>query len=101
MSKRLLLCAALACFGSLSSAETSIPSTEQAMRAVQASFPEYLELLTLPNDAVVPADVQKNAQWLETAFRKRGFTTRQLANDGKPLVYAEYGKQLPGARTVL
>ena len=26
--------------------------------------------------------VRKNADWLETAFRKRGFATRQLANNG-------------------
>src|SRR4051812_18083122 len=101
MSKRLLLCAALASFGSLSLAESSIPSAEQAMRAVQASFPEYLELLSLPNDAVVAADVQKNAQWLEAAFRKRGFTTRQLPNAGKPLVYAELANQPANAKTVL
>jgi acetylornithine deacetylase/succinyl-diaminopimelate desuccinylase-like protein len=102
MSKRLLLCAALTCFGSLSLAESaSTPSTEQAMRAVQASFPEYWELLSLPNDAAVPADVQKNAQWLEAAFRKRGFTTRQLPNAGKPLVYAELVNQPAQAKTVL
>ncbi|MDB5880254.1 MAG: acetylornithine deacetylase [Ramlibacter sp.] len=102
MSKRLLLCAAFTCFGSLSLAESaSTPSTEQAMRAVQASFPEYWELLSLPNDAAVPADVQKNAQWLEAAFRKRGFTTRQLPNAGKPLVYAELVNQPAQAKTVL
>jgi acetylornithine deacetylase/succinyl-diaminopimelate desuccinylase-like protein len=102
MSKRLLLCATLASFVSLSQAEPpSIPSAEQAMRATQASFPEYLELLSLPNDAVVPADIQKNAQWLEAAFRKRGFTTRQLPNAGKPLVYAELANQPAQAKTVL
>jgi len=102
MSKRLLLCAALASFGSLSLAEPpATPSPEQTMRAAQASFPEYLELLSLPNDAVVPADVQRNAQWLEAAFRKRGFTTRQLPNAGKPLVYAELASQPAQARTVL
>jgi acetylornithine deacetylase/succinyl-diaminopimelate desuccinylase-like protein len=102
MSKRLFLCAAFTCFGSLSLADSaSTPSTEQAMRAVQASFPEYWELLSLPNDAAVPADVQKNAQWLEAAFRKRGFTTRQLPNAGKPLVYAELANQPAQAKTVL
>jgi acetylornithine deacetylase/succinyl-diaminopimelate desuccinylase-like protein len=102
MFKRLVLCAALASFGSLSLAESpSAPTAEQAMRAAQGSFPEYLELLSLPNDAVVPADVLKNAQWLEAAFRKRGFTTRQLPNAGKPLVYAELANQPAAGRTVL
>ncbi|HEY1230088.1 MAG TPA: M20/M25/M40 family metallo-hydrolase, partial [Ramlibacter sp.] len=71
------------------------------MRAAQASFPEYFEMLSMPNDAVVPADVQKNAQWLEAAFRKRGFTTKQLANGDKPLVYAEFGNQPAQGKTVL
>ena len=102
MFKHLLLCAALASFSSLALAEPpSVPTPEQAMRSTQASFPEYLELLSLPNDAVVPADVQKNAQWLEAAFRKRGFTTRQLPNAGKPLVYAELANQPANAKTVL
>jgi acetylornithine deacetylase/succinyl-diaminopimelate desuccinylase-like protein len=102
MFKRLLLCAVLATSGSLSLAESaSVPTPAQAMRATQASFPEYLDLLSLPNDAVVPADVQKNAQWLEAAFRKRGFTTRQLPNAGKPLVYAELANQPANAKTVL
>ncbi|MDB5958230.1 MAG: acetylornithine deacetylase [Ramlibacter sp.] len=102
MFKRLLFCTVLACFASLSLAELpTVPTPEQAMRSAQASFPEYLELLSLPNDAVVPADVQKNALWLEAAFRKRGFTTRQLPNDGKPLVYAELARQPANTRTVL
>src|SRR5215471_2612782 len=67
----------------------------------QASFREFFEFLSLPNDAIVPADIQKNADWLEVAFAKRGFTTRQLPNEGKPLVFAEYGRKLPNQKTVL
>jgi len=67
----------------------------------QASFREFFEFLSLPNDAIVPADIQKNADWLEVAFAKRGFTTRQLPNEGKPLVFAESGRKLPNQKTVL
>ena len=102
MFKRLILSAALAAFLPAALAETPpTPTAEQAMRAAQASFPEYFEMLSMPNDAVVPADVQKNAQWLEAAFRKRGFTTRQLANGDKPLVYAEFGNQPAQGKTVV
>ena len=102
MNKRYLLCTALVTFGTLSLAQSPFTlSAEQATRAAQASFQEYLEFLSLPNDSVVAADVQKNAQWLEAAFRKRGFTTRQLPNAGKPLVYAELANQPVQARTVL
>ena len=36
-------------------------------KAAQASFPEFLEFLSLPNDAVNAADVQKNADWAGAA----------------------------------
>ena len=58
-------------------------------------------MLALPNDSVNAEDIRKNADWLEAAFRKRGFATRQLENDGKPLAFAEYVRQARGARTVL
>ncbi|HEX7528585.1 MAG TPA: acetylornithine deacetylase, partial [Thermoanaerobaculia bacterium] len=69
--------------------------------AAVASFPEYLELLALPNDSIKPADVQKNATWLEAAFGRRGFVTRELENKGRPLIFAEYGKAQPPQKTVL
>jgi len=70
-------------------------------RLARGTFREYLELLSLPNDSVAPADIQKNVEWLERAFQKRGFTTKQLANAGKPMLYAEWPKKAPGAKTVL
>jgi len=75
------------------------PSTE--VRLAQGTFHEYLELLSIPNDAVNPADIQKNTDWLEQAFRKRGFTTQQLPNKGKPMLFAEWPNQKPGAKTIL
>lgn len=58
-------------------------------------------MLALPNDAVVPEDIRRNVDWLEQAFRKRGFATRQLANDGKPMLYAEFPGKDPARKTVL
>ncbi|RYF62536.1 MAG: M20/M25/M40 family metallo-hydrolase, partial [Comamonadaceae bacterium] len=54
-----------------------------------------------PNDAIVPADIRKNVEWLEAAFRKRGFTTQQLPNDGKPMLFAELPRADPKRKTVL
>src|SRR4030088_1221 len=79
----------------------SAPSNEIVLKSTQASFKEYFELLAMPNDAIVAADIVKNAAWLEAAFAKRGFAPRQLPNAGKPLVFAEYPKQVAGAKTVL
>jgi acetylornithine deacetylase/succinyl-diaminopimelate desuccinylase-like protein len=75
---------------------------DAALRAsAVASFPEFLELLSLPNDSINPADIQKNAAWLEAAFQKRGFRTRTLENKGRPLVFAESSGNRPGHKTVL
>jgi acetylornithine deacetylase/succinyl-diaminopimelate desuccinylase-like protein len=67
----------------------------------QANFREFFELLAMPNDAVNAGDVRKNADWLEAAFRKRGFATKQLPNKGKPLVFAEFSRKNAGAKTIL
>jgi len=75
---------------------------DAALRAAAvASFPELFELLALPNDSISPADVVKNAAWLEAAFRRRGFRTEAFENKGRPLVFAEYGGNRPGRKTVL
>jgi acetylornithine deacetylase/succinyl-diaminopimelate desuccinylase-like protein len=71
------------------------------LAAAQKTFPEFFALLALPNDAVNAADIVRNAEWLEAAFRRRGFTTRQLANNGKPLVFAQLAATTPDARTIL
>jgi acetylornithine deacetylase/succinyl-diaminopimelate desuccinylase-like protein len=82
-------------------AQSDAITREAATRLAQGTFREYLELLSLPNDAVAPADIQKNVDWLERAFEKRGFTTRQLPNQGKPMLYAEWPVKVPAAKTVL
>lgn len=79
----------------------AVPTETQILQAAQASFAEYFQLLALPNDAVVAADIQKNTDFLQQAFNRRGFKTEQLANDGKPLLYAEYRSPVPGAKTLL
>jgi acetylornithine deacetylase/succinyl-diaminopimelate desuccinylase-like protein len=74
---------------------------ETAQKLAQGTLREYLELLSLPNDAINPPDIVKNVEFLERAFRKRGFTTRRLDNKDKPLLYAEWPRKVPGAKTVL
>jgi acetylornithine deacetylase/succinyl-diaminopimelate desuccinylase-like protein len=76
-------------------------SHEAAQKVAQSTFREYLELLSLPNDAINPSDIQRNVDFLERSFQKRGFATRQLANQDRPLLYAEWARKTPGARTVL
>jgi acetylornithine deacetylase/succinyl-diaminopimelate desuccinylase-like protein len=96
-----LVLATSICCGAPANAQGDPLASNLIQKSAQANFGEFFEFLSLPNDAVVPADIQKNADWLEVAFRKRGFVTRQLPNSGKPLVYAEYQRKVPNAKTVL
>jgi acetylornithine deacetylase/succinyl-diaminopimelate desuccinylase-like protein len=78
-----------------------LPDEAQIRKAAVASFPEYLEFLTIPNDALAGGDdLKKNAAWLETALKKRGFEVRQVPNNGRPIVLAAY-PGAPSKKTVL
>lgn len=63
------------------------------------SFKEFFELLSLPNDAHFPEDIEKNVQWCETAFAKRGFTTKRLTTPTVPLLLAERTVRKPTKST--
>lgn len=91
-------CAALLMGAGAGAAELSATA---AARHAQASYREYFDLLALPNDAIVPADVRKNVEFLEASFRRRGFDTQQLANDGKPMLFAALPGADPRRKTVL
>lgn len=104
MPRHRLALLAMACIAmtaplSIAAAQTVAPEIVQ--RIARASFPEFLEMLSLPNDSINAADIKANAAWLETAFQKRGFVTRQLDNSGKPVVFAEFPRKVAGAATIL
>jgi acetylornithine deacetylase/succinyl-diaminopimelate desuccinylase-like protein len=65
-----------------------------------ASFDEFYTLHSLPNDAHFPSDIEKNVQWCENAFAKRGFTTQRLNTETVPLLLAER-KVVNAKKTVL
>src|SRR5580765_2749079 len=78
------------------------PWDDQVADATQRNVPEFLELLAIPDVADVPADIQRNAAFLKSAFDKRGFETKLLTNPAnRPLVYAHLASHAPGAKTVL
>ena len=82
-------------------AQAPLPDDGHIRKAAVASFPEYLDFLTLPNDALAAGDgLVKNAAWLETALKKRGFDVRQVPNNGNPIVLATY-PGVPSKKTVL
>ena len=64
------------------------------------SFPLLKELLSIPNDAFYPEDIEKNVQWCEKAFSKRGFATTRIETKTVPLLLAER-KHPKAKKTVL
>ena len=67
----------------------------------KASLDPLKELLAIPNDAHFPEDIERNVQWCEQHFSRKGFTTQRLETPGAPLLLAERASNAPGAKTVL
>ncbi len=61
---------------------------EVANRHAIRSFALFYELLSIPNDAHYPDDIEKNVRWCEQAFAQRGFTTQRLTTPTVPLLLA-------------
>jgi len=71
-----------------------------ADKYARKSFPILKEILSIPNDAFYPADIEKNVQWCEEKFGDRGFTTTRIETETVPLLLAE--RKHPGSeKTVL
>src|SRR3990172_4558975 len=74
----------------------------EVTRFSQRNFAEFLELLAIKNVAAEPRDIQRNAAFLEEAFRRRGFDVTQVNNPAaRPAILAEYRDKVAGAKTVL
>ncbi len=92
-------------FGILLSASTGVAQKKNNQddliqkHAVQ-SFKDLHALLSIPNDAHFPEDIEKNIKWCEAAFEKRGFVTTRLETSTVPLLLAER-KARKATKTVL
>lgn len=64
------------------------------------SFSSLKDLLSIPNDASYPTDIEKNVQWCEHAFDARNFTTTRIETATVPLLLAER-KNKKAEKTVL
>ena len=54
----------------------------------RASFGQLYELLSIPNDAHYPDDIEQNVRWCEKAFASRGFSFKRLDTETVPLLLA-------------
>lgn len=78
----------------------STDSNEIIQKNAISSFKDLYALLNIPNDAHFPKDIEKNIQWCEKAFTKRGFMTKRLETPTVPLLLAERKAKKP-VKTVL
>jgi acetylornithine deacetylase/succinyl-diaminopimelate desuccinylase-like protein len=70
--------------------------------AGKARLPELVDFLKLPNVMFQStADMRRNADWAQDAFRKAGFETAQLPDGETPMVFAQWPGARPGLPTVL
>lgn len=97
-----ILCLLLISIAFPSAAQKNNKIDENALieRQAVASFKEFRALLSLPNDAHFPQDIEKNIQWCEAAFSQRGFVPTRLYTPTVPLLLAER-KAKKAVKTVL
>jgi len=50
---------------------------------------ELKSFLSIPNNGLSTDDIKKNIIWLEDAFQRRGFQTKEVATLSNPLLFAE------------
>ncbi len=76
-------------FPCMAQKKKSISEEELIAKHGVASFKDLYNLLSIPNDAHFPNDIEKNIKWCEEAFAKRGFITKRLPTPTVPLLLAE------------
>ncbi len=55
---------------------------------VRHTIDELREFIAIPNDALEPADINRNLSWLTEKFNARGFNSSVLPTEGLPLFFA-------------
>ena len=60
-----------------------------AEKYAKSSFPILKDILSIPNDAFYPEEIEKNVKWCEDAFQKRDFNTTRIPTETVPLLLAE------------
>ncbi len=62
---------------------------ELSLKYATSSIPLLREVLSIPNDANFPEDIEKNVVWCEQQFGDRGFETTRIETATVPLLLAE------------
>ncbi|MDT0540111.1 M20/M25/M40 family metallo-hydrolase [Croceitalea sp. P059] len=97
---RFTICLSFICFSSFSQELSQNKLKEIASKYAESSIPLLKEILSIPNDAFYPEDIEKNIKWCEVAFKQRAFTTHRIKTATVPLLLAER-KHKNAEKTVL
>ncbi len=81
---RKLLCLLALCASSLAQAQETVDFKSQ----VRHTIDELVDFVSIPNDALNSADINRNIRWLSEKFSQRGFNTSVLPTEGQPLFFA-------------
>jgi acetylornithine deacetylase/succinyl-diaminopimelate desuccinylase-like protein len=73
---------------STATAQSTIIKEPSALNRI-SSVAILKEILSIPNDAQYPADIDKNITWLRNAFEKRDFSVTILPSPARPFLFAE------------
>jgi acetylornithine deacetylase/succinyl-diaminopimelate desuccinylase-like protein len=83
-------------------AAAAAPAPDPTRAAASAMLPEFVEFLSLPNvTRRTTAEIRKNADWAEAAFKRHGWTAKQLEDGETPMVFAEWPGSSPARKTIL
>lgn len=101
---RICFCALLTLVAIHGKAQTGAPSADEIRNAVAANTDAavalFRDFLALPNDALIPSEIDAMLPWIEQALATRGFETSRLLTEGSPALFAQ--RRVTGAeKTVL
>ena len=85
--KKILLFLLLATFKSFCQERLNLDHL--ASKYTLSSLEGFKKLLSIPNDANDKIGIQKNIEWTEKEFGKRGFTVSKIMTKGAPLLLAK------------
>ncbi len=81
--KKLLFLSIFLVFSAISAQEAI-----QLKSSVRHTIDELRDFVSIPNDALEHADINRNITWLTKKFNERGFNTSVLPTDGESLFFA-------------
>lgn len=77
-------------FMPLSTKAQLYPKAWPEKRFMDSSVQVLLDILSIPNDAAFPKEIDRNIQWMDQQLTKRGFKVTLLPSAARPFVFAEY-----------